>query len=195
MSRVKLNSKSQPSASMSPKDCSLRNERARLFRSLDNSRQPVCWPLHCETPNGRRQYHEPDVRRLTFVRHARELGFELSDVRMLLHLADNPAEPCAEFGAIARHHLDSVEDRIVLLNPLRKELARITRACAGDKAVDQCNIIEALDRSARCPPVQERKRTPSEPSASSDDTRCNVVQQGATWGKCLRSPASLLLMR
>ena len=34
--------------------------------------------------NGRRVFDQQDVRRLAFIRHARELGFELASVRALL---------------------------------------------------------------------------------------------------------------
>jgi DNA-binding transcriptional MerR regulator len=131
------------------------------------------------SPNGRRQYSEADVRRLTFIRRARELGFELSDVRSLLDLADHPAQPYAEVGAIARRYLDFVQDRIVQLNRLRKDLARVARACAGGRSAGQCNVIEALARSAHCPPGQEQKRVPSEPGEGS---RGYSVQHKATGG-------------
>lgn len=36
------------------------------------------------TASGRRLYADKDVRSLTFVRHARTLGFELPDIRSLL---------------------------------------------------------------------------------------------------------------
>ena len=36
------------------------------------------------TSGNRRQYGEEEVDRLTFIRHARELGFEIDDIRGLL---------------------------------------------------------------------------------------------------------------
>ncbi|MBX9747487.1 MAG: MerR family transcriptional regulator, partial [Hyphomonadaceae bacterium] len=51
--------------------------------------------------SGRRLYAEADVRRLTFVRHARTLGFELPDIRSLLELADHPDRPCGDADRIA----------------------------------------------------------------------------------------------
>lgn len=40
--------------------------------------------------NGRRTYSDADVRRLGFIRHARELGFDLANVRALLALQEHP---------------------------------------------------------------------------------------------------------
>lgn len=45
------------------------------------------------TEGNRRQYSEADVNRLAFIRHARELGFELDAIRTLLHLQDSPSQP------------------------------------------------------------------------------------------------------
>lgn len=40
--------------------------------------------------NGRRSYDAANARRLGFIRHARELGFDLSSVRVLLALQEQP---------------------------------------------------------------------------------------------------------
>ena len=43
-----------------------------------------------------RRYSEPEVSRLIFIRHARELGFEIDAIRTLLALQDNPNQPCRQ---------------------------------------------------------------------------------------------------
>lgn len=107
--------------------------------------------------NGRRQYREPDIRRLSFIRHARDLGFELGDVRSLLDLTDHPERPCGQADAIAQRHLDAVEERIAQLNELKKELSRIVRSCAGGRTAGRCNVIEALAGSEPCAPHEQVK--------------------------------------
>lgn len=42
-----------------------------------------------------RRYEVADVARLKFVRHARDLGFEVEAIRELLALTANPAHSCA----------------------------------------------------------------------------------------------------
>ena len=100
--------------------------------------------------NGRRVYSEAEVRRLAFIRHARALGFELSDIRSLLDLTDNPDRPCGEADAIASAHLKVVEQRIAQLNQLKAELTRIVRSCAGGKSAGQCRVIDALAGRGHC---------------------------------------------
>jgi DNA-binding transcriptional MerR regulator len=103
--------------------------------------------------NGRRVYSDADVERLSFIRHARTLGFELDDIRSLLDLTDHPDRPCAEADRIARAHLKGVEQRIAQLTELKLELSRIVRSCAGGKAAAQCRVIEAL-ASAQAPALK-----------------------------------------
>lgn len=95
------------------------------------------------TPSGRRLYADSDVRRLSFIRHARLLGFELDDIRALLDLSDNPDRPCADADQLAQRQLEAVAARIEQLQLLKKELTRVVASCAGGVAA-KCRVIEAL---------------------------------------------------
>ena len=92
---------------------------------------------------------DEDVRRLSFIRHARDLGFELDDIRSLLDLSDQPDRTCADVDQIARLHLNEVEARIERLRALKRELTRIVSSCAGGRTAE-CRIIEALADHGRC---------------------------------------------
>jgi DNA-binding transcriptional MerR regulator len=106
-------------------------------------------PAPDRTGSGRRLYADADVRRLSFIRHARALGFELDDIRSLLDLADDPDRPCAEADRIARAHLLTVETRIGQLKALQRELTRIVKSCAGGVAAE-CRVIDALGDHGGC---------------------------------------------
>ncbi|WP_312412349.1 helix-turn-helix domain-containing protein [Shinella sp.] len=93
--------------------------------------------------SGRRVYGYEDVRRLGFVRHAREMGFDLSSVRVLLSLKEKPQEPCGEAIRIAQAQLDAVEERISRLADLRADLKRMIAECDGLQVSD-CRIIETI---------------------------------------------------
>ena len=101
------------------------------------------------TESGRRLYSDKDVRRLTFVRHARTLGFELPDIRSLLDLADHPERPCGDADRIATRNLEAVRRRIEQLRALEQELSRMIVACSGG-AVGECRIIESLNDHGLC---------------------------------------------
>lgn len=101
------------------------------------------------TESGRRLYADKDVQRLTFVRHARTLGFELSDIRSLLDLADHPERPCCDADRIASKNLETVRQRIEQLRALEQELSRMIVACEGGPA-SECRIIESLSDHGLC---------------------------------------------
>lgn len=95
------------------------------------------------TPSGRRTYQESDVKRLTFIRHGRDLGFSTDEIRSLMALADEPDRDCGEAGALARRHLINVEERIARLELLRDELKKVATSCAGGKS-SRCEVIELI---------------------------------------------------
>src|SRR5690242_1241889 len=82
-------------------------------------------PAPPRTNGNRRLYAAKDARRLTFIRHARELGFEIDAIRTLLTLQDDPGQSCAAADIIARARLREVEQRIASLQALRVELGRM----------------------------------------------------------------------
>jgi DNA-binding transcriptional MerR regulator len=63
----------------------------------------------------RRVYDESAVKRLRFIRHARELGFETEDMRTLLAMTAEPQASCDQADSIARRHLDQIERRLTQL--------------------------------------------------------------------------------
>lgn len=100
------------------------------------------------TASDRRMYDDAAERRLSFIRHARQLGFDLDSIRSLLDLSDHPERACAEANTIAERHLAEVTQKIAQLRALQRELSRMTAECAGGR-VSACKVIEALhDHSA-----------------------------------------------
>ncbi|MBN8874244.1 MAG: helix-turn-helix domain-containing protein [Rhodospirillales bacterium] len=100
-------------------------------------------PQPARTAGGRRVYRRVHLDRLAFIRHARELGFPLDDVRALLRLTDVPEHSCAEADRIARAHLAAVRGRITRLQALEAELARMVADCGQGRVAD-CRVIEVL---------------------------------------------------
>ncbi|ALK09619.1 MerR family transcriptional regulator [Blastochloris viridis] len=106
-------------------------------------------PSPLRTASNRRVFDVDAVRRLRFIRHARELGFEVDAIRALLRLSDAPQASCAEADRIARHHLAEVEERIVRLTALRAELQRMVEDC-GHGHVCDCRVIEVIADHRLC---------------------------------------------
>lgn len=101
------------------------------------------------TSGNRRRYRAEDIDRIAFIRHARELGFEIEDIRGLLSMTEKPNASCQEADQIARHHLRAVDHRISQLNLLRKELHRMIDECEHGRVCD-CRVIQTLADHAQC---------------------------------------------
>jgi DNA-binding transcriptional MerR regulator len=106
-------------------------------------------PVVQRSEGNQRRYGESHVARLNFIRHARELGFEVEAIRELLTLSAEPDRSCTEVDAITRRHMAEVERRIAQLTALRGELRRMLDEC-GQGRVAECRIIEILADHAEC---------------------------------------------
>ena len=106
-------------------------------------------PAPPRTSGNRRHYDGGELRRLAFIRHARELGFEIDAIRTLLALQDNPKQPCDAADAIARARLTEVEQRIASLSALKVELLLMIEGCSHGR-VDHCRVIEVLADHGQC---------------------------------------------
>lgn len=101
------------------------------------------------TEGNRRSYGQRDLRRLAFVRHARELGFEIVAIRTLLALQDDADQPCDTADAIAQARLIEVEQRIASLTALKAELETMIESCRHGK-IAACRVIEVLADHGQC---------------------------------------------
>lgn len=94
----------------------------------------------------RRLFREEDVSRLRFIRHARELGFQLAAIRQLLALAEFPEEPCNEVDEIARRRLQEIDYKMARLTLLRDAIQSMIEN-GSHNSIRECNVIDVL---AKC---------------------------------------------
>ena len=96
-----------------------------------------------------RRYGRLELERLSFIRHARDLGFSIESIRELIDLSGHEDRPCADADRIARDQLAAVRARIVRLQRLESELERISTCCVGE-TVGDCYVIRALSDHSLC---------------------------------------------
>ena len=106
-------------------------------------------PEPVRTDGGQRRYGQAHLDRLAFIRHSRELGFSLEQIRSLLDRADRPDRTCAEADRIAQANLRAVRRRIQSLRALEEELERMVADCDGGRVCD-CRVIEVLSDHGKC---------------------------------------------
>ena len=93
--------------------------------------------------SGYRNYGDAAVRKLAFVRRAREFGFSIGECRELLELYQDRQRSSADVKRIAQARLGEIERKQRELQYLHDELAHLVDACAGDARPD-CPIIDRL---------------------------------------------------
>ena len=95
------------------------------------------------TAGGHRSFSEDHLKRLTFIRRCRELGFSMREVRDLLALVDGGSYTCGEVRALTMDHAKSVQQKIADLRRIEKALVDISSRCEGGE-IPECPIIDAL---------------------------------------------------
>nr|WP_282128716.1 helix-turn-helix domain-containing protein [Roseobacter litoralis] len=106
-------------------------------------------PAPARTTGGQRRYDEAALERLAFLRHARELGFNLHDIADLMALAEAPLKDCAPAHEIACKQLAAVDRRMRILARLREELVRMADADDPGHA-GKCRVIQVLGDHRLC---------------------------------------------
>jgi MerR family transcriptional regulator, mercuric resistance operon regulatory protein len=100
-------------------------------------------PIPARTAAGYRIYNLDHLRRLHFVRRGRELGFNLDELRGLLHLVDGHSFTCAQVQALTVEHLKDIRQKIIDLRRLERVMSEMAKQCSGDQ-LPECPIIDAL---------------------------------------------------
>jgi len=114
-------------------------ETIRYYERVGLLRLPI------RSPGGYRLYGIEHLKRLTFIRRARALGFSIDEVRRLLNLADHHKRPCAEARTVAAEHLEDIHARIADLKAMERVLRETVARC-GDSTGAHCPLIETLYR-------------------------------------------------
>ena len=96
------------------------------------------------TDAGYRVYGERELHLLRFIRHSRDLGFSLEQIRALLGLWQDRARPSREVRALAQAHLAELEAKLAELQAMKATLQRLVHSCHGDERPD-CPILDTLE--------------------------------------------------
>ncbi|MDO4878995.1 MAG: Cu(I)-responsive transcriptional regulator [Neisseria sp.] len=100
-------------------------------------------PPAARSPSGYRQYTEREISDLHFIKHARDVGFSLSQIRELLHLKNNPRRTSREVRQITGEHLSALLQKIKNLQHMADTLQNLYQCCQGGNSPD-CPIITLL---------------------------------------------------
>jgi MerR family copper efflux transcriptional regulator len=96
--------------------------------------------------SGYRRYPPETVRRIRFIRHAKELGFSLVEISELLSLRLDPKTTCTEIKRRTEDKLRDIEGKIRALQGMKGVLAALAGECKGRGPLSDCPILDALER-------------------------------------------------
>ncbi len=100
-------------------------------------------PQPQRSDSGYRLYATGDVRRLSFIRRCRELGFSLEEIRGLLDLVDGGGYSCGEIQDMTLAHANDIRKKIADLRRMERILKEMAAKCEGGD-VPECPILDAL---------------------------------------------------
>lgn len=79
--------------------------------------------------SGYREYEEDALRRLLFIKQAKNAGFKLSDVKQLFELEVLPEEACIDVRKLLSDRIEELDEKIKELKTFSRSLKRLKTAC------------------------------------------------------------------
>jgi len=99
--------------------------------------------------NGYRLYTGESVKRLIFIRTAKELGFSLKDIKQLLSLRADPKSRCKDVKRKAEEKIGEVDEKIKTLREMKTALNKLVKECSGKGPASECPILEAIEMNTK----------------------------------------------
>jgi MerR family transcriptional regulator, copper efflux regulator len=90
-----------------------------------------------------RVYSKSDLHRLRFIRRARNLGFPIKQIELLLDLWNNRERASADVKRLAMARADELAERIAEMQAMQRALVDLAKRCHGDGRPD-CPILDDL---------------------------------------------------
>lgn len=95
-------------------------------------------------PSGYRQYSTDAVRRLRFIRRAKDLGFTLAEIQEFLELDQTVDSPCEKVQSQIAAKVADLQQRIDSLRQLKRGLAAFGDSCRRSSSQDRCPFLASL---------------------------------------------------
>ena len=95
-------------------------------------------------PSGYRVYSPDIIRRVSFIKRAKELGFSLREISELLSLDERDDATAKDVKRLADKKLIDLTDTIRSLQRMRRALQRLADDCPGNGPKSCCSILGSL---------------------------------------------------
>ncbi len=95
------------------------------------------------TAGGNRSFDDNHLKRLSFIKRSRELGFSIEEIRTLLEMVDRDDICCGDVHDLAVAHINMIKKKISDLKRLEKVLKIMASECSKGNT-PECPIIGTL---------------------------------------------------
>lgn len=106
-------------------------------------------PRPPRSASGYRAFPKEAVELIRFIKRAQALGFTLREIKELIELRDHPETACPEVRQQAEAKIAEITQKIRLLQGMKRELTRLSQACAGEARDHACPILVRLEDGRR----------------------------------------------
>ncbi len=113
---------------------------AKMIRHYE---QVGLFPEPQRTEAGYRQYTDPEIHTLRFIRRARDLGFSIQQIGDLVGLWQNRRRSSRQVKALAQAHIQELENKTQELLAMKATLEHLVHCCHGDDR-PECPILDEL---------------------------------------------------
>lgn len=114
-------------------------ETIRFYERLELIEAPE------RSTGGYRNYAPDVIRRLSFIKKGKTLGFTLQEIKDLLSLRFDPHSRREDVKTKTITKISEIEAKIKDLQKMRKALTKLIKACEGQGSSTQCPILDAMD--------------------------------------------------
>ncbi|MCD8524435.1 MAG: MerR family transcriptional regulator [Gammaproteobacteria bacterium] len=100
--------------------------------------------LHSKrSSSGYRCYQEEDIITLNLIKHAKQLGFSLTEIAEFLHLDKQKAKG-QDVKALIQKKMIRIEEQLLFLRQLKKTYQKLLNSCSGEMPLECCPIMRQL---------------------------------------------------
>ena len=114
-------------------------ETVRFYENMGLLEKPA------RTSSGYRIYSPEAVKRIRFIKRAKELGFTLAEIKELLSLRATSGKDCDRVRQKAEEKIEEITERIKALQNMKRVLQKLVKECARKKPGSECAILDALE--------------------------------------------------
>lgn len=101
------------------------------------------FPKIKRSAGGYRLYPDSLIARVSFIKNAKSVGFDLEEIKSLLTLQAKKA-PSMAVKKRTQEKIKKISDKIATLTTMKKALSKWEKMCDGKVSIDQCPILEHL---------------------------------------------------